>query len=267
MRRIIEKGMLVSIGLLVTVSVAACTASKAPAAPGRTTATWPPPYWRPLRPPQRPASHRAPPPLLRHRQQAPGLRHPRFRSVRPTGGQLQVCNSAPIGAAEGTRYDVSPDTVFQAVTSCGSPSLVLTRRSARGEAVRNRLAAHAGTRQGSGFRPTWTPPRCKPRGTGCEPHMRHALLKRFTFPITLTENLRKPRTPWPGSTAPTAKGSAILLPTLTSTSRCTRPKSPTSMSKARDLRLRPRPMTLKSWPRSRGTSTPKVVAGALTARR
>ena len=35
-------------------------------------------------------------------------------------------NSAPIGAAEGNGvFYVSPDTIFQGITSCGSPSLVL----------------------------------------------------------------------------------------------------------------------------------------------
>src|SRR5215469_3435826 len=130
MRRIINRrGMLVSIGLLVTVSVAACTASKAPgsAEPGNShtaTAT------------VAASSSAATPsvtPGASSASSAPQASAWLAASEIPFGATYSWsldtgnANGGPIGTAEGNGvYYVSPDTVFQAITSCGSPSLVLS---------------------------------------------------------------------------------------------------------------------------------------------
>ena len=130
MRRIINrKGMLVSIGLLVTVSVAACTASKAPGSAepdnGHTataTVTASPPAATPRVTPGAASASSAPPASawLAASEIPFGAT---YRWSLDTGN----ANSAPIGTAEGNGvYYVSPDTVFQAITSCGSPNLVLS---------------------------------------------------------------------------------------------------------------------------------------------
>lgn len=130
MRRIINrKGMLVSIGLLVTVSVAACTAGKAPGSAepdnGHTataTVAASPPAATPSVTPGAASASSAPP-------ASAWLAASEIPFGATYGWSLDTgnANSAPIGAAEGNGvYYVSPDTVFQAITSCGSPSLLLS---------------------------------------------------------------------------------------------------------------------------------------------
>ena len=130
MRRIINrKGMLVSIGLLVTVSVAACTASKAPGSAatdnGHTataTVTASPPVATPSVTPGAASASSAPPASAwLAASEIP------FGATYSWSLDTGNGNSAPIGTAEGNGvYYVSPDTVFQAITSCGSPSLLLS---------------------------------------------------------------------------------------------------------------------------------------------
>ena len=133
MRRIINsKGMLVSIGLLVTVTVAACTASKAPgnaepdnghtatatAAASPTAAT---PSVTPSVTPSAASASPAPP-------ASAWLAASEIPFGATYGWSLDTGkgDSVPIGTAEGNGvYYVSPDTVFQEITSCGSPSLLL----------------------------------------------------------------------------------------------------------------------------------------------
>ena len=139
MRRITSRrGMLVSIGLLVTVSVAACTASKTPGSaepdnghtatatvvlspaaatpsvtPGATTAS--------VTPSAASASSAPPASAWLAASEIP------FGATYSWSLDTGNANSAPIGTAEGNGvFYVSPDTVFQAITSCGSPSLVLS---------------------------------------------------------------------------------------------------------------------------------------------
>jgi hypothetical protein len=124
MRRIINrKGMLVSIGLLVTVSVAACTAGKAPgsAERGNATVAASPPAATPSVTPAAASPASAPPTSAwLAASEIP------FGATYSWSLDTGNANSAPIGTAEGNGvYYVSPDTVFQAITSCGSPSLVL----------------------------------------------------------------------------------------------------------------------------------------------
>jgi hypothetical protein len=130
MRRIINrKGMLVSIGLLVTVSVAACTASKAPGSAepdnGHTataTVAASPAAATPSVTPGAASASSAPP-------ASAWLAASEIPFGTTYGWSLDTgnANSAPIGTAEGNGvYYVSPDTVFQAITSCGSPSLLLS---------------------------------------------------------------------------------------------------------------------------------------------
>ena len=130
MRRIINrKGMLVSIGLLVTVSVAACTASKAPgsAEPDNghtataTVAASPPAATPSVTPGAASASSAPPASAWLAASEIP------FGATYSWSLDTGNANSAPIGTAEGNGvYYVSPDTVFQAITSCGSPSLLLS---------------------------------------------------------------------------------------------------------------------------------------------
>jgi hypothetical protein len=130
MRRIINrKGMLVSIGLLGTVSVAACTASKAPgsAEPDNghtataTVAASPPAATPSVTPGAASASSAPPASAWLAASEIP------FGATYSWSLDTGNANSAPIGTAEGGGvYYVSPDTVFQAITSCGSPSLILS---------------------------------------------------------------------------------------------------------------------------------------------
>jgi len=130
MRRIINsKGILVSIGLLVAVSVAACTASKAPGSAepdnGHTataTVATPPPAATPSVTPGATSASPAPPASAwLAASEIPFGATYRWSLFTGNG------NSAPIGTAEGNGvYYVSPDTVFQGITSCGSPSLLLS---------------------------------------------------------------------------------------------------------------------------------------------
>ncbi|HEY7261467.1 MAG TPA: hypothetical protein VH589_08300 [Trebonia sp.] len=129
------KGMLVSIGLLVTVTVAACSAGQAPgsAEPGNghtatATAAASPPAATPSVTPSAASASSAPP-----ASSAPSASAWLAASEIPFGATYSWslvtgnANSAPIGTAEGNGvYYVSPDTVFQAITSCGSPSLLLS---------------------------------------------------------------------------------------------------------------------------------------------
>jgi hypothetical protein len=130
MRRIINrKGMLVSIGLLVTVSVAACTASKATGSAepdnGHTataTVTASPPAATPSVTPGAASASSA----FFFCKQITAYEIP-FGATYSWSLDTGNANSAPIGTAEGNGvYYVSPDTVFQAITSCGSPSLLLS---------------------------------------------------------------------------------------------------------------------------------------------
>ncbi|MFY9669508.1 MAG: hypothetical protein WAK44_16285 [Trebonia sp.] len=128
-RSINRKGMLVSIGLLVTVSVAACTAGKAPGSAepdnGHTataTVAASPAAATPSVTPGAASASSAPP-------ASAWLAASEIPFGATYGWSLDTgnANSAPIGAAEGNGvYYVSPDTVFQAITSCGSPSLLLS---------------------------------------------------------------------------------------------------------------------------------------------
>jgi len=130
MRRITNsKGMLVSIGLLVTVSLAACTASKAPGSAepdnGHTaTATVgasPPAATPSVTPGAASASPVPPASAWLAASEIP------FGATYSWSLFTGNGNSAPIGTAEGNGvYYVSPDTVFQEITSCGSPSLLLS---------------------------------------------------------------------------------------------------------------------------------------------
>ena len=130
MRRIINsKGMLASIGLLVTVSLAACTASKAPGSAepdnGHTaTATVgasPPAATPSVTPGAASASPVPPASAWLAASEIP------FGATYSWSLFTGNGNSAPIGTAEGNGvYYVSPDTVFQEITSCGSPSLLLS---------------------------------------------------------------------------------------------------------------------------------------------
>ena len=130
MRRIINsKGMLVSIGLLVAVSVAACTAGKAPdsAEPDNghtataTVAASPPAATPSITPTAASASPAPPASAWLAASEIPFGATYRWSLFTGNG------NSAPIGTAEGNGvYYVSPDTVFQEITSCGSPSLLLS---------------------------------------------------------------------------------------------------------------------------------------------
>jgi hypothetical protein len=130
MRRIINrKGMLVSIGLLVTVSVAACTASKAPGSAGpvnrhtatATVAASSPAAAPSVTPGAASASSTPPASAWLAASEIP------FGATYSWSLDTGNANSAPIGTAEGNGvYYVSPDTVFQGITSCGSPSLVLS---------------------------------------------------------------------------------------------------------------------------------------------
>ena len=130
MRRITNsKGMLVSIGLLVTVSLAACTASKAPGSAepdnGHTaTATVgasPPAATPSVTPGAASASPVPPASAWLAASEIP------FGATYSWSLFTGNGNSAPIGTAEGDGvYYVSPDTVFQEITSCGSPSLLLS---------------------------------------------------------------------------------------------------------------------------------------------
>lgn len=117
----IRRWMLVSVGLLATVSVAACSPHPAgnAAGSGNGKAT----------------------PLAASPTQTASASRPVL--VPPAGAWLAASeipfgatygwslfagngNETPIGAAEGNGvYYVSPDTVFQAITSCGAPSLML----------------------------------------------------------------------------------------------------------------------------------------------
>jgi hypothetical protein len=148
MRRIINrKGMLASIGLLVTVSVAACTASKAPgsAEPGNghtataTVAASPAAAAPSITPATAtvaaslPAAAPSVTSGAASASSAPPASVWLAASEIPFGATYNWSlftgngNSAPIGTAEGNGvYYVSPDTVFQAITSCGSPSLLLS---------------------------------------------------------------------------------------------------------------------------------------------
>lgn len=135
MRRIISaKGMLAGVGLLVTVSVAACAAGKAPGSAG------------PGNGPAATATVAASPSAATPPAAAPGVTPgaASASSAPPASAWLAASEipfgaayswslftgnggSVPIGTAEGNGvYYVSPDTVFQAITSCGSPGLVLS---------------------------------------------------------------------------------------------------------------------------------------------
>jgi len=130
MRRIINsKGTLVSIGLLVTVTVAACTASKAPgsAEPDNShTAT-------PTAAASAPAATPSITPGAASASPAPPAGAWLAASEIPFGATYSWSldtgkgGSVPIGTAEGNGvYYVSPSTVLQEITSCGSPSLLLS---------------------------------------------------------------------------------------------------------------------------------------------
>ena len=139
MRRITSRrGMLVSIGLLVTVSVAACTASKTPGSAepdnGHTataTVVLSPAAATPSVTPG--ATTPSVTSSAASASSAPSASAWLAASEIPFGATYSWsldtgnANSAPIGTAEGNGvFYVSPDTVFQAITSCGSPSLVLS---------------------------------------------------------------------------------------------------------------------------------------------
>jgi hypothetical protein len=134
--------MLVSIGLLVTVGVAACSASKAPgsaephnghtatatvaasapaATPTATVAASPPAATPSVTPGTASASSAPPASAWLAASEIPFGATYRWSLFTGNG------NSAPIGTAEGNGvYYVSPNTVFQEITSCGSPSLLLS---------------------------------------------------------------------------------------------------------------------------------------------
>lgn len=129
MRRIINaKGMLVGIGLLVTVSVAACSAGKAPVSAGpdnghtaTATVAASPAAATPSVTPAASASSAPPASAWLAASEIP------FGATYSWSLFTGNGSSSPIGTAEGNGvYYVSPDTVFQAITSCGSPSLVLS---------------------------------------------------------------------------------------------------------------------------------------------
>jgi hypothetical protein len=128
MRRSISRtGVLVCAGLLVTVSVAACTAGKAPGAGpdnGHTTAA--------TAAASTPAATPSVTPGTASASSAPPASAWLAASEIPFGATYSWSlftgkgGSVPIGTAEGNAvYYVSPDTVFQGITSCGSPSLIL----------------------------------------------------------------------------------------------------------------------------------------------
>lgn len=135
MRTIIKStGMLVGIGLLVTVTVAACTASKAPgsAEPGNghtATAT----AAASTAAASAPAATASITPAAASASEAPSASAWLAASEIPFGATYSWSldtgseGSVPIGAAEGNGvYYVSPTTVLQEITSCGSPSLLLS---------------------------------------------------------------------------------------------------------------------------------------------
>ena len=145
MRRVINrKGLLVSIGLLVAVSVAACTAGKAPGSAGpdnghtaNATAAASPPVTAAASAPvtaaaSAPAASPSVTPTAASASSAPPASAWLGASEIPFGATYSWSlftgkgGSVPIGTAEGNAvYYVSPDTVFQGITSCGSPSLLL----------------------------------------------------------------------------------------------------------------------------------------------
>jgi hypothetical protein len=120
--------MLMAIATLATLSIAACTASKAPssAGPGNgrtatSTATNSLPDATSSVTPGTASASSAPP-------ASAWLAASEIPFDTTYGWSLFTGNgnSTPIGTAEGNGvYYVSQDTVFQAITSCGSPSLIL----------------------------------------------------------------------------------------------------------------------------------------------
>jgi hypothetical protein len=121
--------MLAGIGLLITGSVAACTAGKAPGSAephsGHTataTVTASPPAATPRVTPGAASASPAPPANA-------WLAAAEIPFGATYSWSLDTGNGkgTPIGTAEGNGvYWVSPDTVFQGITTCGSPSLVLS---------------------------------------------------------------------------------------------------------------------------------------------
>jgi hypothetical protein len=131
----IRRGMALGLGLAVTLSMAACAASKPPSqaraghshtvAPAASPATAaPPPSAIPGTAPGAASATSAPPAtawLSASEIPFNSSHNWSVFTIGPTG-------SRPIGTPEGNGiYYVSPDTTFQAITSCGDPSLMLSK--------------------------------------------------------------------------------------------------------------------------------------------
>jgi hypothetical protein len=126
----IRRGILLSLCLAVALTVAACAATTQPGSAGPVTSHAVPPA--PTHPASPAAVTRSATPGAGSASSAPPASAWLASSEIPFGAtyawSLFTGNGSltPIGTADGDGvYYVSPDTVFQAITSCGSPSLLL----------------------------------------------------------------------------------------------------------------------------------------------
>jgi hypothetical protein len=118
----IRRGILISLGLAATLTMAACSPTRPPNSAGSSTGQTVPAVASPT-PTAAPRLAVVPP--------ASAWLAP---SEIPYGATyswslfIGTANGAPIGTSEGHGvYYVAPDTVFQAITSCGDPSLMLSQ--------------------------------------------------------------------------------------------------------------------------------------------